>query len=551
MTRTSLARVVITAMLLVPLTWAAWQNTSTSAAGQDDQPAAPAAWPPELDMIPRDALGFLSIQVAVLWNDPALANLRGGQPGDDDPALARGFRQSEAEFEEQTGVRPSDLQRVSVVARDLNHEPAVIFTTVKPFARPKVLQTLVPDAKEMKHEDRSYFVSERRRASLYPVNEHSFILGSTPSVEAWVKADQPNTKGPLSAALRLATQKHLVVGGVNPAVLAKNVPMELPPPLQPLQSLLTAQAVTLTVDAGMDLRTHLHLDLPANEAKAGAEALEAAITLARQPFSQVIQAMSKDVPDAPTVVKVFKELESALKNAKVKQEGGAVDVNLRARIDVTTLVSAQVEAAIKVRAAANRMQSQNNLKQMALAFHNFNDVNGKCPAAAIASADGKPLLSWRVAILPYLEAGELYKEFKLDEPWDSAHNKKLLAKMPLLYAQPGTKTKEPYTTFYQVFVGKDTPFVDGKAPRIPTTFTDGTSNTIMLVEAAEAVPWTKPEDLPYDAEKPLPKLGGKTGFIVAFWDGSVRMLSKDIDEKTLRALITPNGGEVIDPDKLR
>jgi hypothetical protein len=208
---------------------------------------------------------------------------------------------------------------------------------------------------------------------------------------------------------------------------------------------------------------------------------------------------------------------------------------------------------------AHRQRSANNLKQIALALINFADKNGGgMPAHAIYSKAGKPLLSWRVAILPYIEQNALYKEFKLEEPWDSKHNKKLLAKMPKLYAPPvNGKPAKPNNTYYQVFTGPDTPFnpraVRGVPPlslgaRFPASFTDGTSNTILALEAKVPVPWTKPDDLVYDAGKPIPKLGGlfREGFHVVLADGSVRYIGRKADTATLRALITPSGGEVID-----
>jgi hypothetical protein len=211
---------------------------------------------------------------------------------------------------------------------------------------------------------------------------------------------------------------------------------------------------------------------------------------------------------------------------------------------------------------ADRARSAGNLKQIALAFHNHNDAYNGLPAHAIYSKAGKPLLSWRVALLPFLEEAALYKEFRLEEPWDSAHNKKLLARMPRVYAPPVSgKPVKPNATYYQVFTGPDTPFdpraARGAAPvslgaRIPASFPDGTSNTLLVVEAAEAVPWTKPADLPYDARKAVPKLGGlfPEGFHAALVDGSVTFLGRKIDEKALRALITPAGGEVIDWKKV-
>src|SRR5205807_1793185 len=116
-------------------------------------------------------------------------------------------------------------------------------------------------------------------------------------------------------------------------------------------------------------------------------------------------------------------------------------------------------------------------------------------------------LSWRVALLPYLEQNPLYKAFKLDEPWDSAHNKTLLAQMPELFAPVAGKTKEPLSTYYQVFTGPGTVFDGPKGLRLVADIPDGTSNTILIVEAGEAVAWTRPEDVPYSPKKDLPKLG--------------------------------------------
>jgi len=195
--------------------------------------------------------------------------------------------------------------------------------------------------------------------------------------------------------------------------------------------------------------------------------------------------------------------------------------------------------------AAKRQVSANNLKQLALAMHNYHDAHGHFPPAAIYSKDGKPLLSWRVLLLPYLEQENLYKQFKLDEPWDSAHNKALLKANPKVFGLVDGKTH------YRVFTGEGTVFKGKEGMRLQT-ITDGASNTILIVEASEAVPWTKPEELPYDAKKALPKLGsvGKDGFHIGLADGSVRFIRPPVNEEILRAAITANGGETVDLDKL-
>jgi uncharacterized protein (TIGR03067 family) len=206
----------------------------------------------------------------------------------------------------------------------------------------------------------------------------------------------------------------------------------------------------------------------------------------------------------------------------------------------------------KIELAAQKAQSSNNLKQMALASHSYHDTYKHLPGPAITDKQGKPLLSWRVAILPFVEEADLYRQFKLDEPWDSEHNKKLLEKMPKLYEPVRGKTKQPYTTYYQAFVGPGTAFEPNMRLRL-LDFPDGTSNTVLLVEAGEAVPWTKPEDVPFDPKKKdLPKLGGlfPDGFHIAMADGTVTWVSRNFDPGTLRLAIIRNDGQPIDLDKL-
>jgi hypothetical protein len=216
----------------------------------------------------------------------------------------------------------------------------------------------------------------------------------------------------------------------------------------------------------------------------------------------------------------------------------------------------------RVRQASTRVQDQNNLKQMALAMHNHHDTYGTFPAAtAYRTKDGKPGLSWRVALLPFVEQSNLYRQFKLDESWDSPHNIQLLALMPKVYLQPGQAIDRQGLTHYQVLVGPGTVFEplpgqDFRGPRFPgmpekgltiPSITDGTSNTILIATAARPVPWTKPEDLPFDPNSPLPALGGQlsAGFNVALADGSTRWLPSQTPEPTLRLLITRNDGQMI------
>jgi len=180
-----------------------------------------------------------------------------------------------------------------------------------------------------------------------------------------------------------------------------------------------------------------------------------------------------------------------------------------------------------------------------MAMHNYHDGHGKLPPAVVYGKDGRPLYSWRVLILPYLEEGELYQAFHLDEPWDSPHNIQLLERMPASYAPPRSKaSKVPaYHTYCRV---------EHPEGNTLASITDGTSNTLLVVEAGEPVPWTMPEGLAYDPRGPLPDLTGPfaDGFRVTFADCSRCFIPKDVGEATLRALITRNGGERVGRDEI-
>jgi len=207
----------------------------------------------------------------------------------------------------------------------------------------------------------------------------------------------------------------------------------------------------------------------------------------------------------------------------------------------------RMESATTSLEPAQRAASINNMKQIMLAMHVYHDANKRFPPAYKADKEGKPLLSWRVLILPLMEYGDLYKEFHLDEPWDSDHNKKLIAKMPPEYKSPGNKAAEGKTNYLTVR-GENTVFPGKQGVRM-ADITDGTAYTIAIVEASDekAVIWTKPEDFEIDNNNPLKGLVGlHPGVIlVGFADGSVHALSAAMDPEVLRGLFSRNGGEAV------
>jgi hypothetical protein len=171
--------------------------------------------------------------------------------------------------------------------------------------------------------------------------------------------------------------------------------------------------------------------------------------------------------------------------------------------------------------------SQNRLKQLVLAMHNYHDVHHHFPPAVVMGPDGKTPHSWRVELLPFLDEKRLYDQYRLHEPWDSPHNKLVLAQMPDVFRSPFADEKST-NSWYFALVGRGTIF-EGKKGIPIRDITDGTSNTLMFVEAKRDVPWTKPADIPFDPDKPVPKFGGlvKGHFTAACADGSCQIFHFD------------------------
>jgi len=234
-------------------------------------------------------------------------------------------------------------------------------------------------------------------------------------------------------------------------------------------------------------------------------------------------------------------------NVQFATDGDSAVLTIKSLDQAMSVISAMQE----VVTGSSRPNALNSLKQIALAMHNFHDVYGHFPPQALADANGKRLLSWRVMILPFMDQHVLYREFHLDEPWDSEHNLKLVSKMPAVLkslGQPNEKS-EPGKTRFVAPLTKESLFGRTGAVRFQD-ITDGTSNTLMVVEASanRAVIWTKPEDILIDENDPLSSIINKdaNGFAACMCDGSARLFPRRILPAALQGILTINGGEIID-----
>jgi len=372
--------------------------------------------------------------------------------------------------------------------------------------------------------------------------------------EMMARNPAPKNK-PLESSLALATDSHLVVaGGYLPADLRKLFfsPFMFGPDMRSLASVtpLLQTEMGAAIDLGKQLE--VKLNFTATSEVAAAHTLQAVKSL-RVLAEMAIEKENEAGEPVGTKLALQKRLKDTLANAVVEQKGMSVRVQLKMELDATLVKRYSKEIVSTFRQRGDRTISINNLKQIGLALHAHHDVNKRLPPAgihAINDPNGKPILSWRVAILPYIDQVALYQQFDLNQPWDHPTNKKLIAKMPQIYAVPGTENKEGETN-YRVLVGQSTIFElrPGNLGCRLVEITDGTSNTLMVVEAAEPTIWTRPDDLPFNPNGPLPKFGtSPDGFHVLFGDGTVRYYSAKTPDNVLRALITRNGGEVVPID---
>jgi len=217
------------------------------------------------------------------------------------------------------------------------------------------------------------------------------------------------------------------------------------------------------------------------------------------------------------------------------------------------LVALLLPAVQSAREAARRMQCMNNLKQIALALHNYHDTYNAMPPAYTVDATGKKLHSWRTIILPYVEGSAAYGQIDLNEPWDSPRNQSVAGMMPACYRCPNDATNGPgsmYTNYVAVS-GVGTILEGEKAHGIRDVL-DGTSNTVMVVEATgSGIHWMEPRDMDLNAfvaqyGGPSPGKGGHPGGAnVAMADGSVRFVPSTTPAQVRQAMATRAGGEVV------
>jgi hypothetical protein len=509
-----------------------------------------------LAAVPTDAFGFVSVRVSKLWDLPAAKPLRDWVGA-----------QKEGAVEAALGVSPADVERITAFlpTADLNDgdSPLLLVSTRKPYNEARVLKAMGAGQQDASARRSSGRVVKIEGAFRWVVLVDDHTLLFVPRERSEERASRVDllaqllvrkTDGPLATALAEA-QSHDLALGFDVGAL-KGLIRERDKTLVPFLVLFNAKTATLTVDFDKTAKGKFVLHFPdAETAKRAGPVLEEGIkTLAdaldwEKDFRNKSETFEKAI---------MGRMITVLKATKVATDG--VNVIASADVayadDVAKLVAALPKSLAFARANTKAI---NNLKQLGLAMFNYESAYGFFPGDVSPDGNKPTAWSWRVQILPFIEQAALYNQLDMTKAWDDPGNlKKLEAmEMPKVFEHPGRPAPKGHT-YFRIFTlpknakGTDRPFFkEGeRGPRI-ADIADGTSNTFMIVEAEEAVPWYKPDVLAYDGKLPLPQLGDKESdlFLCVMGDGSVRSVRPSkLSKNTLRALITINGGEVIGSD---
>jgi len=468
----------------------------------------------------------------------------------------------------ELGIDPLDVAGVLffVEAPSESRPPGIAAIVL--FAAPQNQGGMLPQLVEQTVEDRINGAPYRRAnapdgLSMYQPDDKTLILAHDHLLQKMLAKPAEGT-GNVQQLLAQADRSAdflaiLSIDPLRPLINAALAEEELPPPLAPLKQIpnqlsvvelsvnfTRAAGATLTataVDEDAAVQLQQTIDQTLNMGKMILTAKMSEEIDHDDPVGQATMQYLERV--SKLILEAIRPVRDGTKLSLSTDRFGDMAPNVSSMAAIGVLVALLLPAIQAAREAARRTQSDNNLKQIALALQNYHDAYRKFPARASVDEDGQPLLSWRVHLLPFLENRALYEQFRLDEPWDSEHNAKLIPLMPDVFVNPSAPPKPGHTPYLGVF--GDGLFFSDERQRGVKDVTDGTSNTICVLEANHdrAVVWTKPADWQYDADDPMAGLGNAHpgGFLAAFVDGSVQFIPATIAPETWRGLLTIKGGE--------
>lgn len=466
------------------------------------------------------------------------------------------------------GFDPADVEELRVFVDQIVPGMPPKYAAILKFSQPTRAANFFPQLRAQTQSvevaGKTYLRNQDPVApSIWKADERTIILASDALIRDYITTPNPPNSGALIEHVRQVpsgSDAYVFVEATGlrpllqlPLIQAKS---KMPPQFHQFleaPNLITGAELTINLSKAGPSGLVLHCN-----DDAAAQRLE---TLTLDGLKLYREQMTKDLPQQPTspdpVDRAFahymERVSGRWTEPLMPQRAGSqlkffyVENRDPAKAQLTNiavmgiLVALLLPAVQAAREAARRNQSLNNMKQLILALLNYESAKGMFPPQAIYSADGKPLLSWRVAILPYLEHKALYNRFHLDEPWDSEHNRPLVDLMPVVFQNP-SQPLPPGKTTYLAVVGEKCLF-DGTANGLSLRdITGGTAHTIAIVEANTelATDWTKPDDWSFNEKDPKAGLGRAHpgGNTVVFADGHTEFISTTIDPETLKRMFT-------------
>ncbi len=502
----------------------------------------------DLGCVPADAAWLVSLRVADVWKSKPAGLMRRI------PGLAEMLQHVPG----MVGLTPAEIHRATLL--QYRQDVACVLWLTKPVSRTRLVQLVAPHARQRQLNGRPFWINEEDWIGLALLDEKTVLVGKANDVEALVTGDKP-CQGPLRPGLNAVAEGHDLVVAVNPLQLAVGpkgrrmnrdvaLPFDLGEPRY--RSLTHPDWVTIVADfKPRELTVETQLSYPSERL---GRLAEQAIHPLRKEIQDALLAYRTQGPEEDgnplflAVERFARACTAGLHAMKVERQGTRVRTSLSVQCPETVLGLAFLAVNSNLGTMYSVVPSHlqgDRLAKLGLAMLEHHRKTGRLPARAITGPDGKPLLSWRVALLPYLGEKELYKQFHLDEPWDSDHNRPLIARMPAVFRTLDGDESTP-TTAYQVFWGKDTVFY-GKLGKRLRDLKDGPEQTILVVDAGRRVPWTKPEDVHVAADQSLPRFCQRP-LRVVLADGRVVQLpgfsrGTPLNETHLRALISRHGAD--------
>ncbi len=537
--------------------------------------AGAAELPPSLAIVPGDAAAFVAVDVPAVLDSPLCDDIHfalGAIKPAEFAAFAKRFPLDPRTIEHIVVVLPTGETVLDPIPdfHPTASSALAIFDCSKPFDPVALAKGFSPVGRPKSYRGRVYqFEDESWTGMLVLPGNRAFVVGSEDSL-VWLidRLEKGEVAGPLSPA-RAEAVGHAVFIAVNPGAAVPPM-LDIPHAFRPLAE---AKRVCIAIDLGKRIKGSVELHYAdADGAAEGEKAVKATITMARDKLKNV-EALLKDFMDKPTAgdgmvrptdlpnqfatlvgIGALRRFDEMLEKLPVERKGTMVRCTAEIASPPGTAAIAVVGIAAISALGKNANQTfqkigrpiggedapppeEGRLKKLAAAFDAYVAEHGHYPLAATVAKDGTPLLSWRVALLPYLGEKQLYAEFRQNEPWDSLHNKKLIAKMPAEFNKPHAFLRNYGKTNAQVVTGPGTLFDGLKEVKKPSKGTP----ILALESDGPTVWWTKPADLTSAPGKP-PEVFGKFDFSscwVVFTDGRVQQLHKKDDAKRLPELIQP------------